>query len=160
MDEFQNPFWPETGLQAFRQLKALTWTWLGIAAGHEIAVWHAADARSWVQSPTAPATHTSLCGKFSHALPATAGVVLPRLWRYVSLPRLPQTWKFLCSLMASRHEGPSPNPEPEPVQAWAGRRFPFETQTWSQAGIGGACGWCHLRLLQCSLRLMFDLVLQ
>lgn len=36
----------------------------------------------------------------------------------------------------------------------------------SSAGVGGlglAGGnvlWCHLRLLQCSLRLMFDLVLQ
>lgn len=54
----QNPFWPETGLQAFRQLKALTWTRLGIAAGHEIAVWHAVT-----HSPNLPPTQV-FCGKF------------------------------------------------------------------------------------------------
>lgn len=144
----QNPFWPETGLQAFRQLKALTWTRLGIAAGHEIAVWHAVT-----HSPNLPPTQV-FCGKFfprfaCHLRGWRSG--LPRLWwGYVSLVRLAQTWKFLCALMARRHEGPStvPVPVPVPVQAWAG---------WAWRGN---VLWCHLRLLQCSLRLMFDLVLQ
>lgn len=69
----QNPFWPETGLQAFRQLKALTWTRLGIAAGHEIAVWHA------VTHSTQLATHTSLLWQVFPTLCLPLAGVVPRL---------------------------------------------------------------------------------
>lgn len=55
----QNPFWPETGLQAFRQLKALTWT---RGSASQLVT----KLQSGTQSPTAPNLPPTqvFCGKF------------------------------------------------------------------------------------------------
>lgn len=96
------------------------------AAGHEIAVWHAAD--EW--PPNGPSQEFS--GQFSHALPPAGVPNFP-------VPRAGDDALISLGLMAKRHE--------------ADRRV--------GGGVGGpGAGWVHLRLLQCSLRLMSDLVFQ
>lgn len=70
----QNPFRPETGLQAFRQLKALTWT---RGSASQLVT----KLQSGTQSPTAPTCHPhkSFVASFSHALLATCGGGAPTM---------------------------------------------------------------------------------